>query len=334
MSTIKDVARVAGVGVGTVSRVLNNYPGVSPETRTRVTNVIAQLHYKPNPIARSMISKRTDAIGVIVPFFTHPFQIEILQSIQVALARAEKELILYNVETPTQRDHYFSEVPMHQKVDGLLIVSLSPTEIFLARLHENDLPTVLVDAYSPQLHSLVVDNMDGSYQAVKFLIEKGHQRIGFINGIRDDHFTFNQANDRLIGFHRAMSEANLIFDPDLLIATAWKRQDAQKAAQQLLQHHERPTAIFAASDVQASGVLEAARILHLKIPEELSVMGFDGIELSEVLGLSTVQQPIQQMGKLGVDILIEQINGIPGEPKLIRLPTHLIERRTTGPLHI
>ena len=331
MATIQDVARVAGVGISTVSRVLNNHPGVRPDTRERVLNAIAQLHFKPNPIARSMISKRTNTIGVIMPFFTRIFQSEVLQAVQRALSRANKELILYSVETDIQRDHYFSEIPMHRKVDGLLVISLSPEESFARRFREVGLPVVLVDSYSTHISSLVVDNMEGAYLAVKSLIAKGHQHIGLINGKREGNFKFNQANDRLIGFHRALSEAQILFDPDLLVESEWDRHDAQTAALHLLTHRERPTAIFAASDIQAFGALEAARILHITVPEELSVIGFDGIELSELFGLSTVQQPIKQMGEMGIVKLLELIDNPQREPELIRLPTQLVERRTTGP---
>src|SRR5438046_10059105 len=123
-TTIHDVARIAGVGIGTVSRVINNSPGVKPATRKKVLSAIAQLHYRPNPIARSMISKRTGAIGVIVPFFTRPYNTELLHGAEIALTQLGKELVLYNVMTDTQSDHYFSELPMHSRVHVLLIISM------------------------------------------------------------------------------------------------------------------------------------------------------------------------------------------------------------------
>ena len=171
--------------------------------------------------------------------------------------------------------------------------------------------------------------MDGAYQAVRRLIAQGHQRIGFINGIKEGDFKFNQANDRLIGFHRALGEAQLLFDPDLVVASEWNRHAAQDAALRLLTREPRPSAIFTASDVQALGVLEAARILHIAVPTELSVMGFDGIELGELFGLSTVQQPIHELGVLGIKKLIELIEHPYQPSELIRLPTRLVERRTT-----
>ena len=327
--TIHDVARIAGVGIGTVSRVLNEHPSVRPTTRAKVLAAIAQLRFKPNPIARSMISKRTGSIGVIVPFFTRPFHVEVLRGVQNALSHAQKELVIYNVENDMQRDAYFSELPMHRKVDGLLIISLLPSDTFAQGFREVGLPTVLVDAYSPYLTSLVVNNVEGAYQAVKSLLDKGHTRIGFINGIIEGNFKFNQANDRLIGLHRALGEAGVLFEPTLIAESEWNRHAGRAAALRLLTQTPRPTAIFASSDMQAIGVLEAARSLGIAIPTELAVIGFDGIEVSELLDVSTVQQPMQQMGEMGVVKLLEQMANPQLTPELIRLPTTLVERGTS-----
>lgn len=330
--TIHDVARLADVGIGTVSRVLNDHPSVRPATRERVRAVIAQLQFKPNPIARSMISKRTDSIGVIVPFFTRPFHIEVLQGVQSALIREDKEMVLYSVENDTQRDHYFSEVPMHRKVDGLLIISLPPSDAVCRRFRDRNMPVVLVDAYSPHLTSIIVDNVEGAYIATRSLIEKGHRRIGFINGIVEGNFKFNQAHERLAGFHRALDEAGLPHEADLVQASAWNRHAGRESALKILSLEKRPTAIFAASDLHAIGVLEAAREKGITVPDELSVMGFDGIELSELLDVSTVQQPMQHMGSLGILKLMEHMGDASQQPELIRLSTTLIERRTTAPV--
>lgn len=331
-ATIHDVAREAGVGIGTVSRVVNSSPSVKPDTRERVLAAIDRLQYKPDPIARSMISKRTNSLGVIVPFFTRPFFMEVLRGIEMVNAHLGRELILYNVETDAQRDHYFSELPMRRKVDGLLIVSLTPDNTVPGRFKDAGLPMVFIDAYSPLFTSLVVNNIEGAYEAVKFLIEKGHRRIGFINGQIEGNFKFNQANDRLIGLHRAFGEAGLLFEPELVLTSEWSRIGGKQAALQLLSQHQRPTAIFAASDMQAVGVLEAARELGIAVPDQLSIIGFDGIEVSELLELSTIRQPVQEMGELGATLLVELIDNPARKPELIRFDTQLLERRTTGPV--
>jgi len=329
--TIHNVAQEAGVGIGTVSRVVNNSPDVKPATRERVLAAIHRLNYKPDPIARSMISKRTNSIGTIVPFFTRPSFMERLRGVEAVIARLGRELVLYNVETSAQRDHFFRELPLHRKVDGLLIISLSPDDAAARRFRELGTPVVLIDAYSPLLTSLVVNNVEGAYQAVKRLIELGHRHIGFINGEIEGNFKFNTANDRLIGLHRALGEAGLLFEPEQVLISEWSRKGGKHAALQLLTQQKRPTAIFAASDVQAVGALEAARELGLRVPEQLSVIGFDGIEISELLELSTMQQPLQEMGELGASRLVELIENPSHPPELIRFDTKFVERRTTSP---
>lgn len=335
--TIHDVAQEAGVGIGTVSRVVNNSPNVNPLTREKVLAAIDRLNYQPDPIARSMISKRTNSIGVIVPFFTRPFFIEVLRGVEAVTNRLERDLILYNVETNAQRDRFFNDLPMRRKVDGLLVLSLPPDDVVSHRFREMKMPVVLIDAYSPLLTSLVVNNVDGAYQAVKRLIELGHRRIGFINGEIEGNFKFNQANDRLIGLHRAFGEAGLLFEPELVLVSEWSRQGGKQAALQLLTQRKRPTAIFTASDMQAVGVLETARELGLRVPEQLSVMGFDGFETSELLELSTMQQPMQEIGTAGATKLIDLIDNHASSdskaftPELLRFDTKLVERSTTGP---
>ena len=329
--TIQDVARYADVAVGTVSRVINGSPGVKPATRQRVLDAIGELDYSPNLIARSMTSRRTGSVGVIVPFFTRPFFSEVLQGVEVALTQAGREFMLYNVQSNEQCESYFRTLPKQRKVDGLLVISLYPDDATAAGFRRADMPVVLIDAYHPLLTSLVVNNVEGAYQAVKCLIEYGHRRIGFINGITEGDFRFNPGNDRFVGLHRALGEAGVLYEPDLVLTAEWDRQGGRQAALQLLTRSERPTAIFAASDIQAVGVLEAARALHLLVPADLSVIGFDGIELSEIMELSTVQQPMQHMGELGAQKLIAQIEGYAdarSRPELIRLQPSLVQRRT------
>jgi DNA-binding LacI/PurR family transcriptional regulator len=277
-----------------------------------------------------MITRRTGVLGVLIPFVTRPFSVEILSGLINASSQQGYELVMYNVEDTTQRDSYFKQITASRRLDGLIVVSLMPDEEAASKFLKAKLPVVLVDTYSPLLTSLVVNNIEGAYLAIKNLIEKGHRRIGFVNGIIEGNFKFNQANDRLIGVHRAFSEAGIAFEPQLMLATEWNRAGGRSAATQLLCLPEPPTAIFAASDIQAVGVLEAARRLKLDVPGELSVIGFDGVELSEILELSTIQQPMQQMGELGITKLMELIEDSTKTLELIRFDTYLVERHTTA----
>ncbi len=330
--TIYDVAKLAGVGLGTVSRVLNNSPAVKDSTRQRVQAAIKQLDYTPDPIARSMNRGRNDTgtLAVIIPFFTRPFSIEVLRGIEASTSRLGYEMVIYNIKNDEQRDDCFRRLPMSRKVDGLLIVSLSLKDKYIPNISRVQIPTILVDAYNPSLTSIVINNVDGAYNAMKHLLNKGHRRIGFINGEIEGNFKFNQANDRLIGVHRALGEAGLDFEPELVEISSWDRQGGRAASARLLGLKNPPTAIFAASDVQALGTLETARTLKLAVPGDLSIIGFDGIELSEWLQLTTIQQPMYQMGEMGLTMLMEQIENPQKPPELIRLNTELIERNTTG----
>jgi LacI family transcriptional regulator len=331
--TIQDVARRAGVAVGTVSRVLNESPKVKPVTRQRVLAAIHTLDYSPNLIARSMTSRRTGSVGVIVPFFTRPFFSEVLQGVEVMISNVGREFVLYNAQSNEQCDAYFRKLPRQRRVDGLLIISLFPDDATVTRFLSAKLPIVLVDAYHPQLTSLVVNNEDGAYQAVHYLTELGHRRIGFINGVPESDFRFNSSDDRLSGFCHALADAGIDQEPGLILTEEWDRHGGRRAAIQMLTRPERPTAIFAASDLQAVGVLEAARMLNIAIPNELSLIGFDGIELAEILELSTVQQPMKRMGELGAQKLIERIesssNNMP-PPERIQLQATLVTRHTTS----
>ncbi len=305
-----------------------------PETRQRVLDAIEQLDYSPNLIARSMTSRYTGSVGVIVPFFTRPFYSEVLRGVDVAITRAGREFVLYNVQSHEQGLSYFRTLPKQRKVDGLLVISLYPDEAAAAGFRQAGIPVVLIDSYHPLLTSLVVNNVEGAFQAVKCLIEHGHRRIGFINGITEGDFRVNPANDRFIGLHRALGEAGILFEPDLVLTAEWDRQGGRQAALKLLTRPDRPTAIFASSDIQAAGVLEAARMLKLAVPADLSLIGFDGIELAEILELSTIQQPMHHMGEMGAQKLIAQIEGssdVRLRSELIRLQPSLVQRRTVAP---
>jgi DNA-binding LacI/PurR family transcriptional regulator len=330
---IRDVARLANVSVGTVSRVLNESHGVKIATRQHVLAAIEQLNYSPNLIARSMTSKRTNSIGIIVPNFTRPFFSEVLRGVEVMIAQAGLEFVLYNIHNNEECDSYFRKLPRQRRVDGLLVISFCPDDTTATGLSYANIPVVLIDGYHPLFTSLAVNNVEGAYQAVKCLIEHGHRRIGFINGTPEGDFRYHPGDDRFIGLRRALDEAGLLYEPDLTLSSTWDRQGGRQAALQLLTREDRPTAIFAASDIQAVGVIEAARSLNISVPEELSLIGFDGIELSEILELSTVQQPMQYMGMLGAQKLIAQIEDSDNtgfQPEQIRLQTSLLLRRTVS----
>lgn len=332
--TIRDVARRAGVGLGTVSRVINHSPLVNELTRTRVERAVAELDYVPNPAARGLPRGRTNTIAVIVPFFTRPSIIERLRGVENTLVQTDYDLIVYNVETPARRDQCIREVPRRGRVDGVLVISLPPRQADVAYLAKANVPIVLVDAHHPsldQLNRLVVEDVRGGQQVTEYLIELGHRRIAFVGDAPDSPFNFTSSNDRLQGYRTALRKAQIPFERDYVAQGEHGRVQARELALALLRRSERPSAIFAASDTQAMGVLEAARELRLNVPRDLSVVGYDDIEVAEYLGLTTMRQSLFESGKRGVELLLNAIEHPFAKPVNQVLPTKLILRQTTAP---
>lgn len=328
--TIYDVAEQAGVGIATVSRVLNDSPRVRQETRQRVLAAMEELDYRPSPIAQRLSLRKTLTIGVIVPFFTRPSFVERLRGVEAAVAESEYDLIVYNVETPERRDAYFREVPHRQRIDGLIIISLSPTDDDVRHFSASGMPTVLIDARHPQLDRVIVDDVGGGRLATQHLIDQGHRKIGYVSDPLENPFNFRSSRDRYTGYREALEQAGIAFEPPYHRPGEHGLHQARVLAEQLLDLDDPPTAIFAASDTQAMGVLEALRSRRLDCPEDVAVVGYDDIEVAEYLGLTTIRQPLYESGLRGVELLLDTIER-PGQPaEKIVLPVSLIQRRTTG----
>lgn len=329
--TIRDVAKRAGVGVGTVSRVLNDNPSVSDSTRQKVLAAIAELDYTPNPIARRLSLRKTLTIAAIAPFFTRPIYVERLRGVEYALADSEYDLVLFNVETVDRRSDYFRKVSRRERIDGLLVITLSPHDADVQRFLQTGVPTVLVDAYHPLLSRVVIDDVAGGLLATQHLIELGHRKIGYVSDPLENPFNFVASRNRYTGYRQALLEAGLPFRPEYHREAEHGREQARKITRELLALSDPPTAIFAASDTQAIGVLEAARDAGLAVPQDLSVIGYDDIEIAEYLDLTTIRQPSFALGIEGVELLLETIAEPSLPPKEVQLPIELIVRGTTAP---
>jgi DNA-binding LacI/PurR family transcriptional regulator len=330
-ATIKEVAKEAGVGVGTVSRVINARGAVSDATRHKVLSAIEALDYTPNANARRLSLGKTMTIAVIVPFFTRPSVVERLRGIEKMLAESDYDLILYNVETIHRRHDCFQNVPRRERVDGIIIISLMPTDEEARRLQQTGVPIVLVDTHHPQFSRVMIDDVAGAYRATKYLIDLGHHKIAHIGDFIDNPFNFQQSHDRYQGYRRALHEANIPFRADYHREGEHSRREAKRLAYRLLTSDTPPTAIFAFSDTQAIGVLEAAQELKLHVPEELSIIGYDDIEIAEYLHLTTIRQSLLQSGIDGGQMLLEAMATNYQYSREIVLPTELVVRRTTAP---
>jgi DNA-binding LacI/PurR family transcriptional regulator len=333
-TTIRDVAQKAGVGLATVSRVLNNSPLVSVATRERVQAIITELNFTPNPTARRLSLGKTLTIAVITPFFTRPAFVERLRGVESVVAESRYDLVLYNVETPEKRDMYFRDVPRRERADGVLIISLAPRDEDLTRLAESPVPVVLVDANHPfltMLNRVITNDEDGGRQATAHLIGLGHRRIGYISDPFETPFNFTASFDRHRGYLRALEAAGIPLQPEWHRWGAHSRVEARRLAQELLTLPDRPTAIFAASDTQAMGVMEAARQLGLRVPEDVSVIGYDDIEVAEYLGLTTMRQSLFESGRRGMELLLAAMERRLTDPICDILDAQLIVRATTAP---
>jgi DNA-binding LacI/PurR family transcriptional regulator len=332
MVTISDVAAYAGVGPSTVSRVLNDNPRVSPTTRARVLAAIDALSYRPSPLARGLSRGRCQTVGVVVPFFTHASAVERLRGVVAALDGSRYDVVLFNVESPRHRDEHFAALTRRDRADGLLLLSLPPRAADLTRLADAEVPVVLVDARGHDVDMVVTDDVQGGKLATSHLIALGHERIAFIGDHPDNEFGFRSSPDRERGYTETLDAAGLVARRDYIKYGPHDRTVAQRLTEQLLAGRERPTAVFASSEVQATGVLAAARAADLRVPDDLSIIGFDDIELSGYVGLTTVRQPLFDSGRIGAELLLDALEGENGRSPTVRqLPLELVERSTTGP---
>ncbi|WP_206051515.1 LacI family DNA-binding transcriptional regulator [Nocardioides ferulae] len=325
--TMQQVAAEAGVSVSTVSKVINGRYGVASETFDHVTSVIERLGYEASLVARSLRNTRTDVIGVLVADF-EPFSTEVLKGAADAVHGTGYELVAYSAggrvdEHVGWERRYLSRV-MGTLVDGAVLVTPTVTDVHY------DGPVVAVDPHtgSSSLATVTAHNLQGGRLAVEHLLELGHRRIGMVTGRPD----LLSAHLREQGYRQALAAAGLAVDETLLQPGAFEPEPARAAARALLTVSDPPTAIFAANDLSALATLEAAAELGIKVPGQLSVVGFDNIPESALAqpALTTVEQPIRQMGREATRMLIAQIRGEELPQIHLTLDTTLVVRQSTA----
>ena len=332
--TLNDVAARAGVSKATASRVLNGNVSVAPETRDRVLTAMAELDYTPSTSARRLSFGRTLTISVVTTFLTRPQAAERLRGVDAVLSDSEFDLVIYNVESIDKRDQYLRALAVAQRTDGLLVISLPLRDVDSERLASAAIPVVVIDAHAPAVEGLphvVGDDIGGGEAAARHLLELGHRRIAFVGDEFDNPFGFTSSRHRYIGYERALAAAGLAVEPQLVALGAHSRYEARELAGRLLSLDGRPTAVFAASDTQALGVISAAHGAGLRVPDDLSVVGYDDIEMAEYLGLTTIRQQLFESGRLGAELLIREIGSRSPVPPSIVLPPKVVVRGTTAP---
>jgi LacI family transcriptional regulator, galactose operon repressor len=324
------VAARAGVGVGTVSRVLNDAPGVAAATRQRVRAVMDELGYRPSPTARNLSLGRTLTLGVVAPFFTQPSVVERLRGINDVVGRTPYDLTLYNVETTDQRRDALVRFARRDRVDGVIVISLPLTAGEVRTLGRDGLPAVLIDAIHRSLPHVAIDDTAGGALAACHLLEAGHRDIAFVGDLEDNPFGFDSSERRLRGLREALDDAGVELPSAYVRRGPFGRETAGRLTRQLLALSRPPTAIFAASDVQAFGVLDAAARAGVAVPDELSVIGFDDIELAAAIGLTTVRQPLRDSGRVGAKLLLRALEGNGGGTRAQLPEVSIVARRTVA----
>ena len=345
--TILDIAKIAGVTPGTVSRALNDSPLVNERTRERILQIAEDLNYTPNQVARRLSMGKTFAIGVIVPFFTRPSISERLSGVVSILSNSPYDLVIHNIENTKQRTIGFQDMLLKSRIDGALIISMPVLDEDIDYLRETNIPIVFIDRKHPGLgdfDSIYSDDIAGGYKATKHLLDLGHRKIGFIGDITEIYtkpangsdkelnpFQFTSSKDRYKGYLKALGEADIPPNPNYFAEDNHGHIEAKSMAIKMLRLPDPPTAIFAASDTQAFGVIQAAREMELYVPTDLSIVGFDDVQAAEFMELTTIRQMLYRSGQQGVKKLLERMSGSNSRSHQINIPNEIIIRKTTAP---
>lgn len=334
MVGIDEVARHAGVSTATVSRALSGNAHVSPATRLKVERAAGELGYVVSSTASSLASGRMKNIGVVVPFLSRWFFSSVVEGAQQELLRNGYDLTLYNLSgRGEERRSVFEHFLLRQRVDAVIAISLELTESEVDRLHALGKPLVGVGGPIAGVRTLTIDDVAVARLATEHLLALGHTRIAHIGGSKDFDLDFHLPTNRRVGYEAALTTAGIDPDTDLFQPADFTMQGGYQAAKQLLgRAHNRPTAIFAASDEMAIGCILAARDLGMVVPRDVSVVGIDDHDLADFFGLSTIAQFPQGQGKAAVDILLDQLH--PGQHDQSGLntpmPFELIVRSSTA----
>jgi len=328
--TIIEVAAEAGVSFATVSRVVNNDPHVKPATRERVLAAMQRLGYVANRQARSLAGGRSNTIGLLVPDLGTGYIGEIIRGIDTELSWNDIDLVLYTTHRMATKEANYVANLARGMVDGLLLVLPRNPVDYIETLTRRNFPFVLIDHQGTveSCPAVGATNWQGAYTATEYLITLGHRRIGFITGSID----LGCSQDRLKGYRSALRTHHIAETPELVYEGTFFQPDGYAGACALLDLPDPPTAIFASNDVMAMGVMDAVRNRGLRIPDDISVVGFDNIPQSAMVypPLTTVQQPLEQMGRVAAQMLIGILNDIEKDTTRIELPTELVVRGSTS----
>lgn len=307
-ASIKDIALKAKVSISTVSRIINNSKYVAPELVERVNSVIKETGYTPDPIARSMVTKKTKLIGIIIPDISQRFYSTLLSGIEEITSTYDYNILICNINENLEKEHKYLNILKAMRADGIIIMheKFSPkVETFLRTVN---VPIVLSSVKSQNLNALSVniDDCRASYDAVEYLIKLGHKKIAMIGGDMTDITT---GKNRFAGYRQALQDHGIEYSKAYFKIGNFKIDGGYRAMEEILKAESRPTAVFVVSDEMAIGAVDCITDKGLRVPGDISVVGFDDIDLASVIKprLTTVHQPIREIGRMSAELLINQL---------------------------
>jgi len=327
--TIAEIAAEAGVSIPTVSKVLNQREDVAPDTRRRVEEVIQLRRYIPSRVARALGSGLNAQIDLVVPAFDSDYTLEIVRGIEDMLSSTNMRLVFNSTHDEALRERKWLNKIIDSSTDGALLLLPRAESAYLETIVQRGLPIVVIDdrgVLPPTIPSVAATNWIGGMTATEYLISLGHRRIAIICGPA----TYISTKARLAGYRTALENAGLPIDPELIRPGTFRPPAGYEQTCALLQLPDPPTAIFACSDEQATGVYRALYTHSKKIPDEISVIGFDDVRFSNLMcpALTTIRQPLFEMGRLATNMLLQQIRGKPLDSTRVELTTSLVIRES------
>ncbi len=334
ISTIKDVANKAGVSTTTVSHAINKTRFVSEDLMKRVQDAIDELNYQPSGFARSLRTKTSGTIGILIPDNTNPFFAEVVRGIEDYYYEHGYSVFLCNSDGSPDKELNYLRLLREKGVDGLILVSAGDNNASLEVLNSGKIPKVIIDREieCTNTDSVLVDNFKGGFEATRHLLELNHTRIGCITGNNN----VSPSGQRVEGYIAALKEADIKIDRELIFQGNFKSESGCEGLKALMSNKKPPTAIFACNDIMAIGALAAARELGYEVPSELSIIGFDDIALSSLVipKLTTIGQPKRDLGETGAKLLLERIKNTRNQSSRIILDPFLVKRESTSLLRV
>jgi DNA-binding LacI/PurR family transcriptional regulator len=327
--SIKDIARLARVSHSTVSRALQNSPLVNARTAEKIRQIAHESGYRASAVARGLVTQRTRAIGLVVTTVADPFASEVVSGVEQAANDRGYAVFLADSNADPEREKKVVQSFAERRVDGIIVTSSRVGALYLPLLSEMMVPIVLVNDQHPGAfaHSVMIGNLEGSREAARHLVGLGHRRIAYVG----DQFGYQSDIERFAGYREALNAADIPFLPELVVHGDGKPEAAMRAMDKLLALSDRPTAVCCYNDMSALGAMRSLRLHGLRVPEDISVVGFDDLFLASYTQptLTTVRQPMRRMGQLAMESLFKLMSGEESAIR-IRVEAELIVRESTA----